>query len=290
MRPDSPLTALRNHGFTLIEAVMVIAITGVVAAIVAVFIRTPVQGYFDSARRAELTDIADTAVRRMARDLHLALPNSVRVAGSNCIEFLPTTSGGRYRAEQDCSSGTCSGNKLDFISGSTSFDYLGGMSSIPATNDRVVVYNLGITGADAYLNDGSANDNTALVQTANASTIILTASKKFPFASPGNRFHIIPAGDKVASFVCSGAGTDASGNGTGTLYRYANYVPSASVPASCPTVPAGTPVLATKVSACNFSYAPGVTARSGLASMQLSVTESNETVNLYHEVHVNNAP
>ncbi|MBS0307639.1 MAG: prepilin-type N-terminal cleavage/methylation domain-containing protein [Proteobacteria bacterium] len=277
------------RGFTLIEAVMVIVITGAIAAAVAVFMRAPVEGYFDSARRAGLTDVADTAVRRIARDLHLALPNSVRVAGGNCIEFLPTSANGRYRAEQDCT-GACAGNKLDFINGSTSFDYLGGMSAIPAANDRVVVYNLGIPGADAYLNDGSASDNTALVQAATASTITLTANKKFPFASPGNHFHVIPNADRVASYVCSGVGVDAAGTGTGTLYRYSNYVPSAAMPASCPAPPAGTPILATKVSACNFSYASGVTARSGLASVQISIQESNEPVSLYQEVHVNNTP
>ncbi|HJW54946.1 MAG TPA: prepilin-type N-terminal cleavage/methylation domain-containing protein, partial [Burkholderiaceae bacterium] len=68
-----------HQGFTLLEAIIVIAITGIIAAVVAVFIVKPVQGYVDSARRAEMTDTADTALRRISRDLHLALPNSVRV-------------------------------------------------------------------------------------------------------------------------------------------------------------------------------------------------------------------
>ena len=92
-----------QQGFTLVEAVMVIAITGIIAAVVATFIRAPVQGSFDSARRAELTDVADTAVRRISRDLRLALPNSVRVqlvAGVYYLEFLQTSDGGRYRSEE----------------------------------------------------------------------------------------------------------------------------------------------------------------------------------------------
>ena len=59
--------SFRQGGFTLIEAIMVITITGILAAIVAVFIRTPVDGYIDSVARAELTDAADTALRRIAR-------------------------------------------------------------------------------------------------------------------------------------------------------------------------------------------------------------------------------
>jgi len=287
MRPDLDIVAAarRQPGFTLIEAVMVIAITGVIAAMVSVFMRAPVQGYFEAAQRAALTDAADTAVRRMARDLHLALPNSVRVAAPACIEYIPTSTGGRYRTEQDCSAGACTGNKLDFSSAVGGFDYLGGMSPAPVANDTVVIYNLGIPGADAY-----SNDNTATIQSVSASGIALTANKQFPFASPGNRFHVIPNGDRVVSYVCTGAGTDSAGNGTGRLLRYANYTPSAVAPTSCPTPPAGTPVLAAMVSACDFSYAPGVTARSGLASMRIVVTENNENVSLYHEVHVNNAP
>ena len=68
-----PTNSLR--GFTLIEMIMVIVITGVIAGMVAVFIKGPVDSYFDMARRAELTDIADTAMRRMTRDIRLALPN-----------------------------------------------------------------------------------------------------------------------------------------------------------------------------------------------------------------------
>jgi hypothetical protein len=58
--------------------IVVIVITGIIGGIVAVFLRMPVQGYVDSARRADMTDIADTALRRISRDLHSALPNSVR--------------------------------------------------------------------------------------------------------------------------------------------------------------------------------------------------------------------
>ena len=68
-----------QRGFTLVEMIVVIVITGIIAGVVAIFLRAPVQGYVDSARRAEMTDIADTALRRIGRDLRTAVPNSVRV-------------------------------------------------------------------------------------------------------------------------------------------------------------------------------------------------------------------
>jgi MSHA biogenesis protein MshO len=89
---------IRPHqlGFTLVEAVVSIAVVGVLFAIVALFLRSPVQGYLDTTRRAELSDIADVAVRRLVRDLRLALPNSVRVdASGRYLEFLQVTGGGR---------------------------------------------------------------------------------------------------------------------------------------------------------------------------------------------------
>ena len=45
-----------GRGFTLVEAIIVIVLTGILASAVAVFLRVPIQGYLDVARRAELTD------------------------------------------------------------------------------------------------------------------------------------------------------------------------------------------------------------------------------------------
>lgn len=267
-----------QRGFTLIEAIIVITITGIVAGMVAVFIRAPVQGYFDSARRAELTDIADTAQRRISRDLHLALPNSVRVSGGNYLEFLQTSGGGRYRAAPDNSGG---GNVLDFTQPTSTFDVLGPpVIKVPGEMNLVAVYNLGIPGADAY-----SAENTSPMSTG-GNTVTITAFP-FPFASPANRFQIV---SYPVSYVCAGMGKDASGNGTGTLTRYWNYAITPKQPTSFPS---GTPsaLLAKNVSNCSFTYNPQViTQRAGLVSAWLQITQSNESVSLYYEVHVSNVP
>ncbi len=262
----------RETGFTLVELVVVIAITSIIAAVVAVFIQAPVKGYFDAAQRAELTDTADTALRRMARDLRLALPNSVRVGGTS-VEFLETRTGGRYRTAGD--GGAAPANELDFTTTDSSFDVLGSLSHTPQVNDLVVVYNLGVEGADAW-----AGDNSSSITGVSGNTISITA-KKFPFESPGNRFHVVSG---PVSYICDGVGINASGTGTGTLRRYSGYAVSAA-PAS-----GSSALLADKVSACSFTYAQGVTERSGLVSMQLQISKSGESVSLYHEVHVPNVP
>ena len=274
-RPSTP-----QCGFTLIELVMVIVIMGVIGATVAVFIRKPVDAYFDTARRAALTDIADTAVRRMARDIAQALPNSIRQAGNQCIEFIPTRTGGRYRAAPDSGvAGDQSAAVLDFTQADSSFNMIGNSSAWPAdqqiqAGDMVAVYNLGISGADAY-----AGDNTAVVTgvVPAAETTISIAAKQFPLASGSNRFQVIPGSEKIVSFVCSG----------GKLLRSANH----AYANSCPTSGATVSVLATNVANCNFVYNASDLQRNALVQMTIALTDSGgETVSLYHEVHVNNTP
>ncbi len=268
-----------QRGFTLIEAIIVITITGIIAGMVAMFIRAPVQGYFDSARRAELTDIADTAQRRFSRDLRLALPNSVRVSGGNSLEFLQTSGGGRYRAAPDNSGG---GNVLDFTQSTSTFDVLGPpVAMVPGAKNLVAVYNLGIPGADAY-----QAVNTSPITGISGNTVTINAFQ-FPFASPANRFQIIAY---PVSYVCAGVGTDANGNGTGTLTRYWNYPIQASQPTSF-AVGTSSALLAKNVSGCSFTYdAQVITQRAGLVAAWLQITQSNENVSMYHEVHVSNVP
>jgi MSHA biogenesis protein MshO len=275
-----PLNPFRQHGFTLAEAVIVIVITGILSAIVAVFIKSPVDSYFDSARRAALTDAADSALRRISRDLRRAVPNSIRpypLSAAACVGVISTYAGGRYRAEQDCSSSPCTGDILDFGAGDGSFDVIGTLPDAPVSGDRVVVYNLGIPGADAY-----NGDNTAIVAAGGSTTRVNIASKQFPFSSPGFRFQIIPKDEPAVFYLCDLA--------QGRLLRYSGHA-IADQPATC-VVPAGATasVLAEKVSLCQFTFSAGVTQRDGLASLKLELTDQGEKVSLYHEVHINNVP
>lgn len=267
------MTMLRARGFTLVEAIAVIAITAVVGAMVASFIRQPVESYLDAARRAELTDVADTALRRIGRDVRAALPNSIRIAaagGVTYLEFLQISGGGRYRSQPDSAG---NGDPLDFTAADTTFDVVGPVPPLAAGN-LIVVYNLGpgSTESDAY----TGNNSAAFASVAGPTITI--ASKLFPFASPGHRFQVV---EYPVTYACNPA--------TGQLRRFWGY----PVSAAQPTPPAGgnNALLATNVSACSFTYATNpVTQRNGIVSLSLQVTRSGESINLFQQVHVVNVP
>lgn len=270
-----------SAGFTLIEMIMVIVITGILAGMVAVFIRVPVEGYVDSVRRAELTDAADVALRRIQRDVRLALPNSLRVAtlgGIHYIEFVMTTSGGRYRDETDGSTG---GDFLSFTDAADrTFDVLGPLPAM-AVGDSIVVYNLGVPGADAY---AAVNSNRAVISAINGNTVTLAANpfaaQSPPLPSPSARFQIVPATVRAVTYVCP---TVAAGN----LTRRWNYGFDAAQAA-----PAGgnTALLATNAT-CAVDYQANATGRNGLLYIQLRLTDaSGEAVTLFQQIHVDNAP
>jgi len=257
-----------QQGFTLIEVVMVIVISGILAGMGAMFLVKPMEGYVDLTRRTHLVDSAESALRRMQRDVRQALPNSVRISGGNTIlEILHSTDGGRYRHN-----GT--GDKLDFSKVDDGFDVLGSLRAAPAAGELAVIYNLAAGGSsgNAYAGDNSATIGSG----STVGHVVLNPSFRFPRPSPSQRFFVV---DGPVSFVYDA--------GAGTLSRYSGY----SISGSTPSFPTGNgSLLADHVSSCQFSYTAGTSQRAGLVTMRLSLSLGGETVTLLHQVHVVNAP
>jgi MSHA biogenesis protein MshO len=85
-------------GATLIELVVVIAISAILAGAVTAFMARSMTGYVDSRMRAALVDSADGALGRTKREVRLSLPNSVRVSpDTRTLEILHIVDGARYR-------------------------------------------------------------------------------------------------------------------------------------------------------------------------------------------------
>lgn len=270
-------------GFTLVEMIVVIVLTGIIAGMIAVFIRSPVEAYVDTARRARLTEAADTALRRFARDLRTALPNSVRVTvlpgGQHWLEFIPTTGGGRYRQYPSAAG---AGDILDFSTADTSFQVLGPVPQYGA-GDSMVVFNLEPGSvSDAYAGNnraalGGANINAALV---NGNITLAGAGMLFPAPSPGARFHVVQT---PVSYACPVGGA---------MQRFTGYAFSPGQ--LTPPPGAANAILVSNVVGCTIAYnASAVKTRTGLVTIWLSLADPavpGEVVQVVHQIHVQNQP
>ncbi|MBR7635041.1 prepilin-type N-terminal cleavage/methylation domain-containing protein [Janthinobacterium lividum] len=281
------------RGFTLVEMVIVIVITGIIGTMVAVFIRVPVQGYMDVAARAALADTADTAARRLTRDVRLALPNSVRVSNNGLfLELLLTKTGGRYLSDSD-PSGLGSVLSFETTPASPAFSVVGAMPANAlgarqaiSVGDQIVVYNLGgaYTPNDAYSCSAATGCNRAAV-TGVAGNVVTLGSYPFatapaPLPSPSNRFQVVST---PVTYACDLA--------TGTLTRYAGYAIQATQPVAADLKDGA--LLARQVTGCAFSYTVLANVQRGLVNISLSLGAANSNtgvLRLVQQVQARNTP
>ncbi len=280
----SQLAAISGRGgFSLVELVIVIIITGIIASTIGLFIAGPIQAYLDQARRGGMVDAAQLALLRMDRDLRAALPNSVRTSGGS-IELLLTLDGDRYRTEP----AGAAADRLEFTTADTSFNTFApldaGLAS-PGAALRLAIYPLGpsVPGADPYANDVMTPTSVAVNVAAGTSTagggteyrVSMTPGHRFLFPSPSQRVFLV---DGPVSYRCAGR----------ELLRYSGYtVTAAQVPA--PT--GGTIVtIAKDVESCAFGYAGGTAQRNAVATLAVTIESRSERIRLRRQVQVDNSP
>lgn len=302
----SPLTVKHARGFTLVEAIVVMVLTGILAGIMVLFIRNPVNSYVDTAARAELTDVAEIALRRMAREIHSAVPNSIRftvIGNTSLLEFIPSKAGGRYLAEDDS---VDPGNPvihppLSFTQpNQRTFEVIGPMPPDPyriASNDIIIISNFGtgFTNGDAYAQNAS---NRAVVNQVNGKVVTLGAN---PFAgnvNPPASKRFIVAGQPV-TFAC----VNDPVSGKGQLRRFSGYdfQPNQVDPATVNLLPARQvqmALMAANVFACNFSVTATANRQAALVGLGIALARAKpgaaandlETVTLAQQIHVDNTP
>ena len=286
-------------GFTLVELLIVIVISGALSIVVMQFITAPIDTYVDQSRRARLVDSAQSVMQRLAYDVRMAVPNSIRVGcGGACVEMMRAVSGGRYRQSPP-------GDVLSFIpaDADTRFEVMGNLNHIgdivTSANPNacangsascLVVYNTGFSGTDLW-----NGDNAATVTAVNAGTPLTidfdnsrfsSGQTAFPAQSPGQRFYI--TGTPV-SFICD--------PGPGSVRRYWGYTPNADhtdVDSHAELLalanPAEQALMANNVTACQFQYSPGTPTRNAVLSLRMSVAEAGEVVTLMEQISVSNLP
>lgn len=293
------------RGFTLVELVVVIAITAIVAGMAAVFVLRPVQGYVDLSRRAALVDSAESALRRMARDIRIALPNSVRVtnlAAGFAVELLPTLDGARYATAEASACENLTG--FDPAAADADFDVLGTFSSLSPLNDpsyRLVINNQGAgTTHDVYADGVSPSPAAPLVITPVGTSVTIALnpvgacpanSKHHITLSPAHQFRSESPRDRL--FVITTPVSYLCDTTSGTLKRYSGYAIQAAQPTAEAAIGVAGVLVADRLSApdgaCSVTTSTTDVQDRGLVTIALTLAEQGEKIRLIHQVQLDNS-
>lgn len=137
---------IRQSGFTLIEAVLVLLLLGVLSIGLGAFINNATDHYANTAERTRLLGEARLALTRMGREIEGALPYSLRTdsdGDARCLEFLPTRDGGRYQAEGGLYPGGKEREPLPVGETATSF-HVPGFEGVSAEGDLTHLRQAGV--------------------------------------------------------------------------------------------------------------------------------------------------
>ncbi len=257
-----------ERGFTLVELIMVIALAGIVAVMITTVMSRPLQGFADQSRRAELTDLAAGALNRMARDIRLAVPNSIVVPSGNELRLLHIAAAGRYRAnlpEPD-------GPRMDppactQAEAGCEIEIISPLEPSSSTEKHwLIIYPTGPLTEKPQVSVISPKEFTWNNRVLKAGL----QGFQFEYASPQHRFYLAR---ETLIYRCEGE----------QLLRAI----SLNLDGSGAAAPA---VVVNLVSDCTFTYAPATNTRNGLVTLQLSLSKDGETITLLQQVHVDNAP
>jgi MSHA biogenesis protein MshO len=294
------MAILKTQGFTLVEMVIAIVITGIVAGMASLIILNPLRTFVAVSERVELMDSLEYALQSMSRDFHAAVPNSVRVdKNQHALEFVHTVAGARYRTGGDPEAA------LNFDAPDDSF-YLLGTDLVAENSDahyQLVIYNTGEYALDEnnevnynspspevnlYYPGGSYHvitpKSTELTfsKVDNQTKVSLSPAHQFALPSRLQRAYIV---DTPVTYLCDLI--------QGTLKRYSNYEINAVQPNqgdSSVFDDATEEVLLENVTECSFKYQPSLVLQAPIVTIELGTTsEHDESIKLIKRLQVKNA-
>lgn len=247
----------KQRGFTLMELIIVIVLLGIVGAMGAGFISAAFRGFFDADVRMEMYEEGKSAMVRMEREIHIALPNAVQING-NGIEF-----------------GVIDENAMAGVFGQYTEAHPSGGTTI---TDRTAGLPLG-TLISMYNTEWAIFSNgSRTYRVASNGANPMTLDRNIGAASPYQRFYAVRptavrfsvAGTTLSRSTAAvnvGAALGAFG-GAQTLAR--NIIPSGALPF--------------------FTYDPGTSTRNSVVSIHFAIQRNGETVNFHKEIQVRNVP
>ncbi len=292
--------SILNQGFTLIELIIVIVVTGILVAVVGPLIGGKYQAVTDAQQRATWVQQAEYALFHIRQDLQRSVPNSVRAsepdaAGDNqVVEFLGLSMGqeppvARYRDRQHPSldrlrltnedafdvfeTTSLSAAGLAVSVGGTSVSQIYGdwNNQSSSTNGVIAEINTVTNRAGTVCDDGDCTQNpVALVDLDTTG-----GNHTFPDHSPHFRAYFT---DGPVAYACT----------AGRLIRYSGYTSLANTALSGRVGAATASRVVDSVVDCSFSWQAGSAYRPPTVTIRLALGAGGESVQLVETIPLRN--
>ncbi len=263
------------RGFTLLELVVAIAVSAIVLVFAGLFVKAPVDAYMATARRNEIQDSVSIAWPRMERDIHSALPNSVRRTRNGTIEaleLLPVLDTARYMSTPSATPFNTAGYFSTPAHSSATPSISSGVYFLSVNNappnDAYAFTNV-MTPASAQITfsgDGPTED-----------TIKIFPAFTFSGGSLRNRIYLV---SRPVTYLCNET--------AGTLQRFSGYTIAASqtardTAAKLTGAGASVSLVARDLTTCSFNVLAEDAFHGQIVTIQMTVTRDGEVTNIYHQ-------
>ncbi len=249
-----------SSGFTLIELIMVMVLLSIIGVMGGKFISQSFQGFADTQTRTEMYEEGKTALIRLEREIHVAIPNAISVSGSN---------------GETISFGLIDETAMENIFGQyTDADPTGttaitDQTAAAASGSLISIYNTSWSnftdGSRVYAITGLPGGNTMNLDSA------------IEPASPYNRYFVVR--DKAVQFVVSGT----------TLSRQTATVTSGTVGSFASPKPLVKDIYQTD-SLPFFNYIISSSTKSSSIAVHFTISRGGESINFHKEILVHNVP
>lgn len=256
--------AKKQSGFTLIELIIVVVLLGILGAMGAGFISQAFKGFFDTDIRMEMYEEGKSALVRMEREIHIAVPNAVQINGDGIEAGV---------VDENAMAGVFGQYTESYPSGGITITDRTGPLPLTAAgaNPLISIYNTSWT-------DFAVAAGSRVYQVTNPGTNPMTLDRNIGTASPYGRYYAV-RNEAVRFSVAGGVLSRSTATVTagGNLGAFGGAQTLAQNIVQIGTLPF-------------FTYEPGTSTRNSVVTIHFAISRNGETVNFHKEVQIRNVP